>query len=264
MSMAFASFADAAAGGCGGFFSSVVLFPLDVLKTKAQSSNTKENRSALAIAAKVWKEDGILGFFRGAHWRGFQSFCEKCGYFYCYSFLRSQYQTVRGAPPGLLAAFVLGYFAEWMHAPLTMPIDTAVVRVITQKRSMFSIVREMSQRPLDCYKGCTVFIFANCKIALQFAVYEQVKQLMVTANGQISPRNAFFCGALSRLVADTVLYPTRRLKVLRQSYRAQVERGELTKTQAEEIAHMVPSTRVLSHIIHSCAYTQFWLLWAYM
>jgi hypothetical protein len=236
--MAFASFADAVAGGCGGFFSSVVLFPLDVLKTKAQSGNAKENRSALALAAKVFREEGIFGFFRGCQWRGFQSFCEKCGYFYCYTLLRSQYRTIFKVEAGLLIGFVLGYLGEWMHAPLTMPIDTMVVRMITQKRTMGSIIAEVAKRPLDAYKGASVFIVANTKVALQFAVYEQVKRLLVNTSGQISGRNAFVGGALSRLVADTVLFPTRRIKVHRQSYKAQVERGEITAEQAEQIGKM--------------------------
>ena len=63
------------------FASSFVLFPLDALKTKAQSGNAKENRSTLALIAKVHRDEGMAGFFRGAQWRGFQSFCEKFGFF---------------------------------------------------------------------------------------------------------------------------------------------------------------------------------------
>ena len=238
MSMAFASFADAVAGGIGGAFSSVVLFPLDTLKTRAQSGNAKENRSVVALANKIYREEGMLGFFRGAQWRGFQSFCEKCGYFYCYSLLRSQYQATRGIPAGLIAGFVLGYIGEWMHAIVTMPIDAAVVRVITQKRSMFTIMREMAQQPLDGYKGASVFIIANLKVALQFTIYEQAKKLMVNSSGLISSTNAFWAGALSRFIADTIMYPARRIKVTRQSARAQVERGEITKQQADEMGRM--------------------------
>jgi hypothetical protein len=235
MSLAFASFTEAVAGGCGGFFSSFMLFPLDTLKTRAQAGNAKENRSALALAAKIWKEDGLRGFFRGSQWRGCQSFCEKFGYFYCYNLVRTLHRGYAGRDAGILMGLVLGYIAEWMHAPVTMPIDTAVVRVITQRRPLLSIVREMAQKPADCYKGASIFIVANLKVALQFAVYEQVKRVLVAANGLITTRNAFFAGALSRLVADTMLYPARRLKVTRQSYRAQLESGEITSEQAQEM-----------------------------
>ena len=49
-----------------------VLFPLDALKTKAQAGNSKENKGLLSLISKVYGEEGIFGFFRGAQWRGMQ------------------------------------------------------------------------------------------------------------------------------------------------------------------------------------------------
>ena len=239
--LAFDMFTQAVAGGVGGFASSFVLFPLDALKTKAQSGNAKENRSTLALIAKVHRDEGMAGFFRGAQWRGFQSFCEKFGFFYAYAFLNAAYVRLVGQV-NPLATLLIGYCAEWAHAPLTMPIDTAVVRVITQKKSMFSIVREMAARPMDSYRGAAVFLLANTKVAVVFMLYEPLKRFFLARQGMaggscvtISARNAAICAGISRAVADTLLYPTRRIKVTRQSYKAQLERGEITKEQAAEM-----------------------------
>ena len=80
-SLAFDLFAEAVSGGCGGFFSSVVLFPLDLLKTKAQSGG--KGIGTVQLTKQVWAENtkgcntavgkllaGVLGFFRDSQWRG--------------------------------------------------------------------------------------------------------------------------------------------------------------------------------------------------
>lgn len=160
---------------------------------------------------------------------------------YSYTFLGSAYlRLVGNVNP--FAQLLIGYCAEWMHAPITMPIDTAVVRVITQKKPMLTIVREMAQRPSDGYKGAAVFLMANTKVAILFFIYEPLKALFVRrqvlggGSAMISPGNAAICAGFSRLIADTMLYPTRRIKVTRQSYRAMLERGEITAEQADEMA----------------------------
>merc|ERR1740130_1745917 len=107
-----------------------------------------------------------------------QAFFEKAGFFYCYAFLNAMYKRFVG-PMNPVAQLLIGYCAEWMHAPLTMPIDTAVVRVITQKQSMFTVMGEMAQKPMDGYKGASVFILANTKVAVLFFLYEPMKALML-------------------------------------------------------------------------------------
>eukprot|EP01050_Picozoa_sp_SAG11_P007110 SAG11_NODE_581_length_8363_cov_13.931873_4_plen_192_part_00 len=57
-SLAFESFCEAFSGGCGGFFSSVVLFPLDALKTKAQAGG--KGVGTIELIRKVWKEEGLM------------------------------------------------------------------------------------------------------------------------------------------------------------------------------------------------------------
>ena len=215
--------------------------PFARAQTKAQAGNAKENGSTVALIRKVYADEGLNGFFRGAQWRGLQAFFEKFGFFYSYTFLGNTYLRLFGSI-NPIAQLLIGYCAEWMHAPITMPIDTAVVRVITQKKPMLTIVREMAQRPSDGYKGAGVFIVANTKVAILFFIYEPLKALFVRrqvlggGSALISPGGAALCAGFSRLIADTLLYPTRRIKVTRQSYRAQLERGEITPKQAEEMS----------------------------
>ena len=55
-------------GGISGFASTVILQPLDLVKTRLQQDNTlkaSERRSIPAIFKKIWIEEGKLGLWKG-------------------------------------------------------------------------------------------------------------------------------------------------------------------------------------------------------
>ena len=93
-------------------------------------------------------------------------------------------------------------------------------------------------------RGASVFIIANCKVAIQFAVYEQTKRMViarqVAAGGSafIAGGAAFMVGALSRLISDTIMYPTRRIKVTKQTVKNQVAEGHISKEEGDRIGKM--------------------------
>ena len=56
----------ATAGGIAGAFTYVCLLPIDAVKTKLQTRGAAQiYSSALDVAVKTFKSDGILGFYRG-------------------------------------------------------------------------------------------------------------------------------------------------------------------------------------------------------
>ena len=80
------SFVNATCGAAGGFFSSVVLFPLDVVKTVLQATEGK-SATFMDVAKDIVAKDGIMGLWQMSSYRGCSSANEKMGYFYIYSFL---------------------------------------------------------------------------------------------------------------------------------------------------------------------------------
>ena len=42
---------------------------------------------------------------------------------------------------------VVGYFANWVHMPVSMPFDTIVIRMTTTGRSLGSVLAEANSRP---------------------------------------------------------------------------------------------------------------------
>ena len=178
-SQAFEATAEAIAGSIGGFISSAVLFPLDYVKTQQQAGTVKG--SFLTVAVKIWKEKGLLAFYSGAPWRGFQSGYEKIIYFYLFAFARNAYVKRFGALDPIMN-LVIGYVSNWCQLPLTMPVDTCVNGMITTGKSFGTMVKTVIDNPAGAYKGMAAYSIAALKPAVQFTVVEQMRFRLIAAN----------------------------------------------------------------------------------
>ena len=89
----------------------------------------------------------------------------------------------------------------------------------TSGDSLATVVKGARAEPwTNLYKGVIAFLVLGAKNAVQFAVYEPTKRWQIARNmgGALTPAQAFFHGAFSRLISDAVLFPARRAKVLQQ------------------------------------------------
>jgi hypothetical protein len=211
--MSFHAFVNAVCGASGGFVSSVVLFPLDAIKTTLQA--TKGETSSAEVARKIYDRDGIVGFWHMSHYRGLSSAYEKFCYFYIYKYLRDAYSSRLG-DIGPLTSLAIGYVSEWAHKPFTYPNDTVVNRCIKRRRTWLDVATELQREGVGAaYRGLDSFALGAFKGSFQFAIYENIKarQLIRNKGGALSALQAFILGAISRCIADLITYPTRTIKV---------------------------------------------------
>eukprot|EP00511_Aplanochytrium_stocchinoi_P002129 CAMPEP_0204828906 /NCGR_PEP_ID=MMETSP1346-20131115/6867_1 /ASSEMBLY_ACC=CAM_ASM_000771 /TAXON_ID=215587 /ORGANISM="Aplanochytrium stocchinoi, Strain GSBS06" /LENGTH=101 /DNA_ID=CAMNT_0051958309 /DNA_START=6 /DNA_END=308 /DNA_ORIENTATION=+ len=82
------SLINALSGSLGGFVSSSVLFPLDLIKTKLQSGQGWKEISDIVSNS----EYGYLVLWKHGHVRGVQSSIEKFLYFYNFEMLMQMYK----------------------------------------------------------------------------------------------------------------------------------------------------------------------------
>ena len=216
--MDFDSFSEAAAGAIGGIFSCTVLYPLEVIKNNLQSG--KVEGSMVDVAKHVWKKDGAAGFTKGVQVAASCSATEKFMYFYLFRALIKRYEAARGGEKiGTVANLAVGYAADWMCRPVVLPLDTLSLQLsLAQPRDTFrDVVARLSLR--DAYSGVGAYVVMCLKPAVQFTMFEQCKRLVVARQGgaPLSVAQAFALGALARAVADTVIFPARRAKVLKQT-----------------------------------------------
>jgi len=188
-------------------------------------------------------EGGITPFYSGVATSAFQSATEKSLYFFAYTFLKNGWTDITGNPNiGALSNLILGCFAEWAHLPVTLPIDcvTTAIQTDDKNRGAFVLLGNiLSTKGIGgFYKGIEAYTVLCLKPAIQYTVYEQVKQFVISARranaaaatGNNSTRTtkdvvdeslnaaeAFFLGMFARVIATMLTYPYLRAKVMLQS-----------------------------------------------
>ena len=219
------------AASLGGAISAGVLYPLEVLKTKLQAVSDNDETddgeqaetSMIPYAAKLYKQEGISVFFRGVETSSFQSALEKALYFFSYTTLKTVYRTASGTSQlDTFSNLALGYAADWAHLPITLPVDAWTTQIQTSKEKPFQILLHMlsdTNRTQVFYKGLSAYYLLCFKPALQYTVYEQVKQMVVRGrrNQELSAAEAFALGMVARTLATVLVFPFLRAKILLQT-----------------------------------------------
>ena len=244
-------FAEAAGASLGGFVSSFVLFPMEIIKTKAAAEKDK-SVSVLEIARREYARVGLSGLYAGAHVGGLQSSMEKFLYFYNFKALTSAYVGIRsrlagtgseatGSQVGFLADVAIGYLAEWSHLPISLPADAIQTRMKVQGISWTEAFRSMqaevgTPHPAGngrkrtywdvFYKVLFPFVILCLKPAIQNTIFERIKAIVLrqqasAGNGAavvgLSAVQAFVVGAIARAIATLVVFPYNRIKILLQT-----------------------------------------------
>jgi hypothetical protein len=178
-------------------------------------------------------EGGISPFYSGVGTSAIQSATEKALYFFAYTFFKNGYVSITGdSSIGALPNLILGCMAEWAHLPITLPIDcvTTAIQTDDKNRGAFVLMGNiLSEKGIGgFYKGIQAYVVLCLKPAIQYTVYEQVKQIVIGArrlqahgkaavDDSLSAAEAFFLGMFARIVATMLTYPYLRAKVLLQS-----------------------------------------------
>ena len=194
----------------GGSASAITLFPLDVLKTRLQSGS---NDGIFAMVGQIVKKDGVLGLWgKPSVIMAGQSLCEKFGYFFAYTLLRSLYARFVGGSPGVITTLVIGYASEWCQLPFTVPIDRMTVimrnRMGTDApQDLITCAKEVWNSG-NIHAGIGGYTLLALKPAVQFAAYEPAKAMWLrrayAPGASLTPLASFMLGAYSRMVSDSV------------------------------------------------------------
>mmetsp|Transcript_14256 Transcript_14256/g.29489 ORF Transcript_14256/g.29489 Transcript_14256/m.29489 type:complete len:345 (+) Transcript_14256:156-1190(+) len=260
---------EALAAAVGGAVSSGVLYPLEVLKTRMQADdvtegekenndddeedtgdeetsddNNKTSSSVTAVdyARNLYRNEGMGVFFDGMEVSAFQSAIEKALYFFAYTALKRGYarartrgQNNKNHKLSAVASVLLGCIAEWVHLPVTLPIDALTTAIQTsgglksdkmdgQKTQDVLALWMILWKEKSFYKGIEAYWILCFKPALQYAIFEQLKAWKLRlkrgdgrSSSQLSAGEAFLLGMFSRTVATLAVFPFVRAKVRMQS-----------------------------------------------
>lgn len=236
---------NALAGACAGLVSSVATCPLDVVKTKLQAqhnpslskipsiagkdASTTLYNGILASLRKIWLEEGIRGLYRGLGPVLLGYLPTWASYFAIYQHCRQVYgagQASTALLPNVGAAMTAGAIST----TITNPIWVVKTRMMTQSPSHEHGVRYKST--IDAfakmfreegistfYKGLGPSFFGIAHVAVQFPLYEKMKELF-GANGQDAHvSGVLLASSLSKMVASATTYPHEVLRTRLQNQR---------------------------------------------
>jgi len=268
------AFAEAISAGLGGAFSSSALYPIEIVKNRLQASQKKEGKkdedgkdveaeSMTSVAKDLYREAGMGGFYKGFQYSAMQSATEKAIYFYGYTYIvRSWKQFFGELSTG--SSVLCGCLAEWVHLPVSLPIDAVTVRIQTGKgganpiKILRDVIKESGVSGL--YSGWAAYVVLCLKPAITYALFDALKKLILrkkTAKGAtgaaantLTALEAFIIGAVARAVATIAVFPYTRAKIIVKS--TKTEAGQTPLTVGGTVARMIKTEGFFS-LYKGCA-----------
>lgn len=216
------------AGALAGLVNTLILSPLDVVKTRLQvqgssSFATRRYRGLFHALRSMAREEGIQSYYRGLSASLWAFVPNWAIYWYTYETFKRAY-TPRGERPSHLVHVLSAVSAGGVTAVMTAPFWTLKARlqidmsVAPAQRRYHSvphgfrrIVREEGLSGL--YKGLIPTLLGLGHVAIQFPLYEHLKSSLSRrsrSHSEDHPTRAghvLVASSLSKIVASAIFYP---------------------------------------------------------
>ncbi|KAG4304140.1 hypothetical protein PORY_002504 [Pneumocystis oryctolagi] len=264
---------NAVSGALSGVFSSVVVCPLDVIKTKLQlklnhSSSQKrvqEYKGFSDTLSKIWHENGIRGFYRGLEPLMIGYLSTWAIYFTVYEHCKTIYSRSYGSHRNYFSFFSLCIDIRLAEKPVlwiinmksaitagaassifTNPIWIVKTRLMSQTsyshtyyRNTFDAFRKMYKFEgiLSFYKGLIPSLIGITHVAVQFPLYEFFKDIFyvnVLNSDQSLWVRVILSSLISKMIASSITYPH---EVIRTRLQTQKHYNDLSRIQYRGIFH---------------------------
>ncbi|CAN6937790.1 unnamed protein product [Brassica oleracea] len=226
-----------------GAIAATFVCPLDVIKTRLQVHGLPETRRGSVIITSlgnILKKEGIRGMYRGLSPTIIALLPNWAVYFSVYGKLKDLLQSSDGKL-SIGANMVAAAGAGASTSIATNPLWVVKTRLMTQGmrpdvvpyKSMLSafsrICKEEGFRGL--YSGVIPSLVGVSHVAIQFPVYEKIKQYMAKAGNtsvdKLSPGEVAVASSISKVIASVSTYPH---EVVRSKLQ---EQGQVRKVKAK-------------------------------
>ncbi|KAJ0053084.1 hypothetical protein Pint_01307 [Pistacia integerrima] len=221
------------AGGIAGAASRTATAPLDRLKVVLQVQTG--NSRIVPTIRKIWKDEGLLGFFRGNGLNVLKVAPESAIKFYAYEILKNVVGDIMGedkdniGPSGRLLA---GGMAGAVAQAAIYPLDLVKTRLQTcalesGKAPKLGILTKdiwVHEGPRAFYKGLVPSLLGIIPYAgIDLAVYETLKDLSKSyfvRESEPGPLVQLGCGTISGALGATCVYPLQVIRTRMQAQRS--------------------------------------------
>lgn len=229
------------AGSIAGVVASTVLTPLEVVKTRLQSSHSSRLRLD-KLLMNVVRTEGVAGLFRGVAMNVVGVGPARAVHFGAYNMFKTfgaERLGIHGVPQHMLAGALASMTAASVTSPIwviktrmqlqTTPIGSRRAGIeLTATEKAYSgpisaaktILRDEGFRGL--FRGLSASYLGVGEAAIQFALYEFLRKWYMdtkhldadgfSRGGAMPPMASFVIGASAKLVAASITYPHEVLR----------------------------------------------------
>ncbi|XP_076891149.1 calcium-dependent mitochondrial ATP-magnesium/phosphate carrier protein 2-like [Bidens hawaiensis] len=222
------------AGGVAGAASRTATAPLDRLKVILQVQTS--NSSIKSAIINIWKEGGVLSFFRGNGLNVIKVAPESAIKFYTYEMLKNFIGRDDKGDIGTSGRLIAGGLAGAVAQTAIYPMDLVKTRLQTfvtgpgpgKVPSLGKLSKDIwvNEGPRAFYRGIIPSLFGIIPYAgIDLAAYETLKEMSrtyVLHDSEPGPLVQLGCGTVSGALGATVVYP---LQVVRTRMQAQTPSG---------------------------------------
>jgi len=219
------------AGTLGGFIATASLYPLELIKTRMQVAGEMHGvyRSMTKACGSIWKNEGFRGFYQGVTPALIGASGSWGGYFLTYELSKERklskmpHGSKLGTYDHLASGVEAGVVLVFVFNPVwVVKTRLALQGVDLQQKKKYSgmydafvsIAREEGLRGL--YKGIVPALFLTSHGAIQFAVYEYLKELgekmRLKSQSDQPPLISAVSGGASKFIASIATYPYQVVK----------------------------------------------------
>merc|ERR1712230_1243 len=224
--------AHALAGAGGGLLAMTLTYPLITLSTRAQVESKRADTSTLAAVKHIINREGFGGLYAGLDSALFGISVTNFVYYYWYEWTRAFFEkaavTSGRASKKLttVESMIAGAIAGSATVLLTNPIWVVNTRMTARKSedtegelpggekkrakapstigTLMKLIKE--EGPSALFAGVLPALVLVINPILQYTIYEQLKNSLEKRR-KVGPRDAFYLGALGKLLATTITYP---------------------------------------------------------
>lgn len=216
------------AGALAGLVNTLVLSPLDVVKTRLQVQGSSsfaatKYRGLFDALRSMLREEGLRSYYRGLSASLWAFVPNWAIYWYTYETFKRTYSK-GGKPPTALVHVTSALSAGGITAVTTAPFWTLKSRLQVDMNSaggqrryrsvphgFQKIIREEGISGL--YKGLTPTLLGLGHVAIQFPLYEHIKSTLSGGHSEdVKAAHVLAASSLSKVVASAVFYPHEVLR----------------------------------------------------
>lgn len=227
--------AHALAGAGGGILSMVLTYPLITLSTRAQVESKRAHSTNLDAVRRIVQREGISGLYSGLESALFGISVTNFVYYYWYEWTRSTFEkaaTQAGRASKKLTtveSMIAGAIAGSATVLITNPIWVINTRMTARrseseeqalpgapkkaKASTLSTLMDLLRQegPKALFAGVLPALILVINPILQYTIFEQLKNV-VERRRRMTPKDAFYLGALGKILATSITYPYITIK----------------------------------------------------